>query len=72
MQNRFEALGVEVRAVRRRGAKAKLLPAEAGELQAGDAVVLLGAPEALAGTLPGACHAEQGGVPVPRRTGGRA
>ena len=44
----LEALGVEVRAVRRRGAKAKLMPAEVGELQAGDAVVLLGAPAALA------------------------
>jgi len=41
-------LGVEVRAVRRRGVKAKLAPDEAGPLQAGDVVVLLGAPEALA------------------------
>ena len=41
-------LGVEVRAVRRRGVKAKLAPAEAGALQAGDVLVLLGAPEALA------------------------
>jgi CPA2 family monovalent cation:H+ antiporter-2 len=42
------ALGVQVTAVRRRGARAKLTPAEAGELQAGDVVLLLGAPEALA------------------------
>jgi CPA2 family monovalent cation:H+ antiporter-2 len=41
-------LGVEARAVRRRAQKAKLTPAEAGALQAGDVVVLLGAPEALA------------------------
>ena len=41
-------LEVQVRAVRRRGVKAKLSPAEAGALQAGDVVVLLGAPEALA------------------------
>jgi monovalent cation:H+ antiporter-2, CPA2 family len=41
-------LGVEARAVRRRGQKAKLTPAEAGALQAGDVVVLLGAPETLA------------------------
>jgi CPA2 family monovalent cation:H+ antiporter-2 len=45
---KLEALGVEVRAVRRRGTKVKLTAAAAGELQAGDAVVLLGAPEALA------------------------
>jgi len=37
-----------VRAVRRPGVKAKLSPADAGPLQAGDVVVLLGAPEALA------------------------
>src|SRR5712692_7807753 len=43
----LEALGVEVRAVRRRGAKTKLSAAEAGALQAGDVVVLLGAPEVL-------------------------
>jgi len=36
-----------VRAVRRRGAKTKLSAAEAGALQAGDIVVLLGSPEAL-------------------------
>jgi CPA2 family monovalent cation:H+ antiporter-2 len=41
-------LGVEVKAVRRRGVKAKLGPEEAGALQAGDVVVLLGSPEALA------------------------
>jgi CPA2 family monovalent cation:H+ antiporter-2 len=39
---------VEVKAVRRRGVKAKLGPEEVGPLQAGDVVVLLGAPEALA------------------------
>jgi CPA2 family monovalent cation:H+ antiporter-2 len=43
----LDAIGIEVRAVRRRG-KPKLRPAEAGELQAGDVVVLLGPPEALA------------------------
>ena len=42
------ALEVEVRAVRRPGTKANLQPAEAGALQAGDVVVLLGTPEALA------------------------
>ena len=41
----LERLGVQVRAVRRAGAKAKLTPAEAGVLQAGDVVVLLGAPD---------------------------
>ena len=41
-------LGAEVKAVRRRGVKAKLGAEEAGALQAGDVVVLLGAPEALA------------------------
>jgi CPA2 family monovalent cation:H+ antiporter-2 len=41
------ALEVQVQAVRRRGVKAKLAPAQAGALQAGDVVVLLGAPEAL-------------------------
>jgi len=43
----LEALGVEVRAVRRRGAKTKLSAAEAGALQAGDVVVLLGTAETL-------------------------
>ena len=41
-------LQVQVRAVRRRGVKARLSAAEAGVLQSGDVVVLLGAPEALA------------------------
>jgi K+:H+ antiporter len=41
-------LPVQVRAVRRRGVKAKLGADEAGALQAGDVVVLLGTPEALA------------------------
>jgi monovalent cation:H+ antiporter-2, CPA2 family len=41
-------LPVQVQTVRRRGVKAKLSAAEAGALQAGDVVVLLGAPEALA------------------------
>jgi len=44
----LEPLEVEVTAVRRRGVKVKLTPEAAGELQAGDVVVLLGAPEALA------------------------
>ena len=44
----LESMGVQVRAVRRRGAKAKLGAAQAGALEAGDVVVLLGAPEALA------------------------
>ena len=44
----LDALGVEITAVRRPGAKGKLEPEAAGELQAGDVVVLLGAPEALA------------------------
>ena len=41
-------LEVQVRAVRRRGSKAKLDTASAGALQSGDVVVLLGTPEALA------------------------
>jgi len=41
-------LPVQVRAVRRRGVRAKLGAAQAGPLQAGDVVVLLGPPEALA------------------------
>ena len=44
----LDTLGVEVTAVRRPGAKLKLTPDAAGALQAGDVVVLLGAPEALA------------------------
>jgi CPA2 family monovalent cation:H+ antiporter-2 len=43
----LDGLGVEVRTVRRRGAKAGLDPEAAGPLQAGDVVVLLGTPEAL-------------------------
>jgi CPA2 family monovalent cation:H+ antiporter-2 len=43
----LEPLGIQVRAVRRRGARDKLDAAQAGELRAGDVVVLLGAPEAL-------------------------
>jgi len=39
--------GVQVRAVRRPGARARLAPAEAGPLQPGDIVVLLGEPERL-------------------------
>jgi CPA2 family monovalent cation:H+ antiporter-2 len=38
---------IEVRAVRRPGARLRLAPAQAGTLQAGDIVVLLGAPEQL-------------------------
>jgi len=44
----LDALGVQVRAVRRRGARSKLTAAEAGALQVGDVVVLLGDPESLA------------------------
>ena len=44
----MEALGVEVQAVRRPGAKSKFTPGEAGALQPGDVVVLLGAPENVA------------------------
>ena len=43
----LEAYGVQVRTVRRRGARAKLAPAQAGALQPGDVVVLLGSAEAL-------------------------
>jgi CPA2 family monovalent cation:H+ antiporter-2 len=43
----LELAQVEVRAVRRPGARLKLLPGEAGVLQAGDIVVLLGEPERL-------------------------
>jgi CPA2 family monovalent cation:H+ antiporter-2 len=42
------ALEVQVRAVRRRGVKAKLDAAAAGALQEGDVLVLLGVPDALA------------------------
>jgi monovalent cation:H+ antiporter-2, CPA2 family len=45
---KLEALGVQVRAVRRRGSKKNLTPAQAGPLQAHDIVVLLGSPEDLA------------------------
>jgi len=45
---RLDNLGVQVRAVRRPGAMAKLTAAQAGALQPGDVVVLLGAPELLA------------------------
>src|SRR3989454_146049 len=44
----LDALGVQVRAVRRRGARSKLTAAAGGALQAGDVVVLLGDPESLA------------------------
>jgi CPA2 family monovalent cation:H+ antiporter-2 len=40
-------LGVEVRAIRRPGARARLSPVQAGVLRAGDIVVLLGEPERL-------------------------
>jgi CPA2 family monovalent cation:H+ antiporter-2 len=43
----LESFGVEVRAVRRPGAGVKLGPAQAGPLQAGDVVVVLGSGEAL-------------------------
>jgi monovalent cation:H+ antiporter-2, CPA2 family len=43
------SLEAEVRAVRRPGTKANLTPQDAGALQAGDVVVLLGTPERLAG-----------------------
>jgi len=45
---RLDELEAQVRAVRRRGAKAKLSAEQAGALEAGDVVVLLGVPEALA------------------------
>ena len=41
-------LEAEVRAIRRPALKAKLEPEAAGTLQAGDVVVLLGTPDALA------------------------
>jgi len=43
----LEDFGVQVTAIRRRGVKAKLGAAEAGALQSGDVVVLLGTSEAL-------------------------
>jgi monovalent cation:H+ antiporter-2, CPA2 family len=43
-----EACGAQVKAVRRAGAAQRLSAAEAGVLQSGDVVVLLGAPDALA------------------------
>ncbi|MGQ0654943.1 MAG: monovalent cation:proton antiporter-2 (CPA2) family protein [Betaproteobacteria bacterium] len=43
----LDALEVEVRTVRRRGVAVKLAPGDAGRLEAGDVVVLLGEPEAL-------------------------
>jgi CPA2 family monovalent cation:H+ antiporter-2 len=44
----LEALGVQVRAVRRPGEARKLSPQEAGALREGDVIVLLGPPPALA------------------------
>ncbi|HEX7053037.1 MAG TPA: monovalent cation:proton antiporter-2 (CPA2) family protein [Burkholderiales bacterium] len=44
----LERLGAEVRAVRRPGEPRKLEPVQAGALRAGDVVVVLGRPEALA------------------------
>jgi len=44
----LEALGVQVRAVRRPDSKKSLTPEQAGALRPSDIVVLLGAPEALA------------------------
>ncbi len=44
----LDALGVQVRAVRRLGAKTKLTSAEAGPLLAGDVIVLLGIPDRIA------------------------
>jgi CPA2 family monovalent cation:H+ antiporter-2 len=44
----LDELGVQVRAVRRPGAARRLAPADAGVLQQGDVVVLLGVPERLA------------------------
>ena len=43
----LQALGVQVQAVRRRGARVKMTAMQAGLLRQGDVVVLLGAPEAL-------------------------
>jgi CPA2 family monovalent cation:H+ antiporter-2 len=44
----LDSLGVQVRAVRRLGAKTKLTSAEAGPLLAGDVIVLLGIPDRIA------------------------
>ncbi|MBI1943758.1 MAG: cation:proton antiporter [Betaproteobacteria bacterium] len=44
----LEDLGVQVKAVRRRGSARRLAPQEAGTLEQGDVVVLLGVPELLA------------------------
>jgi len=44
---RLDEIGVQVRAVRRPGAVRRLAPADAGILQHGDVVVLLGVPELL-------------------------
>jgi CPA2 family monovalent cation:H+ antiporter-2 len=44
----LEEIGVQVRAVRRPGARQRLSPQDAGLLQDGDVVVLLGVPELLA------------------------
>ena len=44
----LEEIGVQVKAVRRPGAARRLAPEDAGTLQQGDVVVLLGAPELLA------------------------
>jgi CPA2 family monovalent cation:H+ antiporter-2 len=44
----LEGIGVQVKAVRRPGAARRLAPEDAGTLQQGDVVVLLGAPELLA------------------------
>jgi CPA2 family monovalent cation:H+ antiporter-2 len=46
-QLELEALGVQVRAVRRRGERARLTPENSGVLQAGDVVVMLGSADAL-------------------------
>ena len=45
---RLDEIGVQVRAVRRPGAPLRLTPQEAGVLEPGDVVVLLGVPELLA------------------------
>jgi CPA2 family monovalent cation:H+ antiporter-2 len=45
---RVEELGVQVRAVRRPGSRIKLTAAQAGTLQGGDVLVLVGPPEKLA------------------------